>query len=119
MLSRPILAVALLAATLLPATLRSEEIEVTAAPAVMHTTSTPWRAVVSRGTNEPRARARFTTADPGRLAVKVSRGPRAADLAPEPASEFLRVLQESCTPMPFQRAEAEPVPRARVVSLEF
>lgn len=114
------LAILLFGAALLPASLHSEEITAEPATAVLHQVSTPWRAVVTRGPAEPGARALFIEADAGRLAVKVSRGrrPVTAD-EPGPATDLLRVLQESCTPLPMQRAEAVPVPRARVVSLEF
>jgi hypothetical protein len=117
---RAVLAILLSGATLLPAALHSEEITAEPTSAVLHQVSTTWRAVVTRGPAEPGARALFIEADAGRLAVKVSRGRRPASPdEPGPATDLLRVLQEGCTPLPMQRAAADPVPRARVVSLEF
>ncbi|HPG23305.1 MAG TPA: hypothetical protein PLH75_11015 [Amaricoccus sp.] len=120
MTPRPMLAATLLAALLATPALHAEEPFARPAPAALRETAAPWRAVVV--TRPPLAtgpRALFAGADAGRLAVQVSRGRRPS--APEipPGTDLLRVLQDACAPLPLQRAEADPVPRARVVSLEF
>jgi hypothetical protein len=120
MTSRPVLAATLLAVALAAPALRADERAPRAEPAALHSTAPPWRAVVvTRPPVTTGPRALFTRADAGRLTVQVSRGRRPDSPAPMPDTALLRVLEENCAPLPLQRAEADPVPRARVVSLEF
>ncbi len=119
MTQRRILAACLCAIAVLPSALRAQERGGEPTPAVLHTISSPWRAVTMRPTVPTGARVVFSRFDAGRLAVQVSRGRRPDRAEPEPGTDLLRVLQESCAPILVQRADADPVPRARVVSLDF
>lgn len=119
MTPRRILAAALCAIVALSPALRAGEPGGEAVPAVLHATSSSWRAVTLRPTVPTGARVVFSRFDAGRLAVTVSRGRRPDRAEPQPGADLLRVLQENCAPLPVQRADADAVPRARVVSLDF